>query len=581
MRALGSFFLLLVLGCFTALAGRLVDLQYFQHAEYAALARHYLDSQIDIPFRRGAIFDARGRELAVSFARRSCAIDPQIVKKKYGSLDQTLDKLRTVLQLTPAEIDHIFQQADRDGKHFVWVKRFLNDATAAAVENLRLSGVILAPSYQRYYPQKTVAAAVLGFTDIDGRGLEGVERAGDALLRGETLTAPAWRDALGRKMTDETTAIPRNPPLNVELTLDAYVQMIAEEELDKALKQFGAPGGCAVVLNMRGDILAMAGLPGFDANNPNGAPVENRLIKGVAMAYEPGSIFKPFVVAAALEKKVVGVDDEFFCENGAWKMPGVGRVLHDTHGYGKLTTAGVLIKSSNIGVAKIAEKLGMEKLFRAIRAFGFGLPTGAPLAGEIGGKVFPLEKWTAFSRGSVPMGHEFTATPLQIAAAWCALANGGEWYQPRLIRRVFAAGGDTVAEVPPQKKRRVVSPATAQAVRSILKRTVEEGTGRHARSELYDFGGKTGTAQQAVNQQEAARGLKGYSPDRYIGSFVLIAPIDRPEIVVLVSICDPDPRRGYYGGTVAAPAVRAIAERVLTYQQVPAKKTAITLAARN
>jgi cell division protein FtsI/penicillin-binding protein 2 len=441
------------------------------------------------------------------------------------------------------------------------------------VAQAKLPGVILFDDYVRHYPLKFVGAGVVGFTTNDGTGLEGIEKYADLNLRGAERRREIARDGLGRTLSASGAgAQTAAPSQSVVLTLDAYIQAVAEEELARGVAQFAARDGCAVVLDaVNGDVLALAGFPAYDLNHARETAPEYRLLSAIASTFEPGSIFKPVVIAAALEQQVVTPTTDFFCENGAWTMPGTKRVLHDSHPYGNLTTTGIFVKSSNIGVAKIAARLGMEKLHRAITAFGFGKPSGLPLGGELGGKVFPLEKWTSFSRGSVPMGQEITTTPVQMALAYCVFAADGTLPAPRLIRELVDAQGQPLATIPVQKRRRVLSPATAKIVREMLAATVRDGTGKHAKSELYDLGGKTGTAQLAVNAAERARGLKGYSPERYVGSFVALAPIAQPKIVTLVSIREPNKTQGYYGGTVAAPAAKAIVERTLQYLQVPTK----------
>lgn len=577
----GAFFLTALLLLFGGLGYRLVDLQYFRHAGFAADAQNFLDSEMRFTTRRGKILDARERELAVSIERRSCAVDPVLAARALGSFDKLVEKLRPVLDLTPAELDSLYRRAANPKTRFAWVRRFLPDEQAAAVEKLRLPGVVLPIDYERKYPQKTVAAGVVGFSGMDG-GLEGIEKVCEPVLHGMDGKRAVWRDGVGRQLADDADELVSDTPaLNVVLTLDSYVQAIAEEEISKALEQFHAVSGCAVVMEVEtGNILALAGLPTFDLNRPGDFPVANRLIQGIATAYEPGSIFKPVVMAAALDQGLLTKDTKIDCGNGAWTMPGTRRTLHDTHGYGVQTATGVIVKSSNIGIAKVAALMGMPKLHRVIRAFGFGAPTGQPLAGEIGGKVHPIEKWTSFSNGSVPMGQEITVTPLQMAAAYCALGNGGILYRPRLINRVVDADGKLVSFVAPEAVRRVLKPEAAKTICEMLAATVRDGTGKKAKSGLYNIGGKTGTAQLAVNAAERALGLKGYSPDRYIGSFAALAPIEKPRIAVLVSIREPDKSKGYYGGTVSAPATRGIIERTLQYYRVPTLPDQSQVAAR-
>ncbi|MCX7934154.1 MAG: penicillin-binding protein 2, partial [Planctomycetota bacterium] len=327
-----------------------------------------------------------------------------------------------------------------------------------------------------------------------------------------------------------------------------------------------AAAGAVVMSPQSGDILAWACWPTYNPNNPGAAEGRHRLNSIIATVFEPGSTFKPFIWAAALEEKAITPEMRFFCENGAWTMPN-GRVLHDVHGYGELTAEMVLVKSSNIGMAKIAALLGAGRLHRWIRAFGFGEITGVSLGGELSGSVHPLSRWTSYSLGSLPMGQEITVTLLQLATAYSAIANDGLLLKPRLVKAIRDAEGGLVHEVPIAVRRRVLQTETCAVLRRILRRAVSEGTGKAANMPEYALAGKTGTAQLKVNAEEYRAGLRGYSRTRYLSSFVGMAPAEEPRLVIAVAVREP--KGAYYGGTVAAPVVRDIARRALLYLGVP------------
>lgn len=573
----GGIFLAVLLIGFLALGGRMFQLQYYGYEKFAKSASGYIASKIGLAARRGNILDSRGRAVAVSRKVRSCAFDPKIADDKGVGREKVIEALRGALSLEPVELDKIYKVALRKKSRFVWIKRKLTDEQYKKTAELKLAGVIFPEEYKREYPQKETASQVVGFGNIDGKGQEGVERVCDSILRGVDGSREVMRDAAGRKlMTDSGELLSANQGLDVELTIDSYIQSLAESELKNAVEEFGAKSGTVVALDpLTGDIMAMASYPWYDPNTPVAFPVENRLNAGIASQFEPGSIFKPFVVAGALESGAVTPRTKFNCEGGAWKMPNSSRVLHDAHGYGTLSTEMILVKSSNIGTAKLAGLLGKKQLYDYVKAFGFGSKTGVPLSGELKGKVYPLKKWTEYSMGSVPMGHEISVTPIQVVAAYGALANGGVLLRPRLIKRVLDTDGRVVNNIPIKPLRRVISQKVAGSIMSMLGKTVSVGTGKKAKLREYAVGGKTGTANLAVNKEEYLAGERGYSQTRYIGSFVGVAPVENPRIVVMVSIREP--KKAHYGGTVAAPAVGKIIKGSLRYLKVPVKN-AVTLA---
>jgi len=566
--------LLLILIAYAALAARLVRLQYMEHPLYEAQRRQQIQTETRLAPWRESILDAHGRILAVSVPSMSCALDPQRMREAARSVAETVQALETVIALTPRDIERIHQAADRPDTRFVWIQRHLPPAAYQALRDTEIPGVFFPKEYRRTHPQQQLGSHVVGFTDIDGTGLEGIELVCNALLRGSLSRLAAERDARGRLLISTASAGTDNASgTAVQLTLDATIQMITEEELARVVDAYKGPQttGCALVMDpYTGDVLALASIPTFNPEARDEAPVSHRLNLPIASVIEPGSTYKTFTMAAALEEKTVSLQDRFHCENGAWRMAN-GRILHDAHGYGWLTTAEVLIKSSNVGIAKIAATVGTAKLHRYLRLFGFGALTEIGLPGEIDGCLHPLARWTSYSMGSVPMGQEVSVTPIQLATAYCAIANGGILMKPRLVKALGADTEQSATPIPPATRRQAIRPETAAILRDLLGRVVSAGTGRRAELKEYSIGGKTGTSQLPVNAEEFRAGKRGYSETRYISSFVGMAPHDVPRIVVLVSVREP--QGAHYGGVVAAPAVREIVRRTLLYLRVPPRES--------
>jgi cell division protein FtsI (penicillin-binding protein 3) len=430
---------------------------------------------------------------------------------------------------------------------------------AEAVERLRLKGVYTVQEGRRFYPHASLAAHMLGFVGVDSQGLEGIERRLDPVIRGQPRDVEADRD--GRRQVIFTAGVPVPPAQGsrVELTIDAGIQDVTERELAAGVAAARAAGGAAVVLDpSTGEVLALANVPAFDPNQPGRLGdqrwrdrVRNRAITD---PYEPGSTFKAILAAAAIEERLVKPTDMFFCENGRYQ---IGRWrIHDSHRHGWLSFAEVIQYSSNIGATKVAERLGAERYYRYLRAFGFGARSGVELPGESPGIVRPVETWARVDLATLSFGQGVSVTPLQMAAAFAAIANGGLLVRPFLVRRVLTPDGDVVLANEPAVVRRVVSARTAGTVTALLRRVVEEkgGTGEKARLDDFPVAGKTGTAQK-VNLHTGT-----YSSKR-IGSFVGFVPADRPRVVILVLIDEPG--ASSYGGVVAAPVFRAIAGTVL------------------
>jgi cell division protein FtsI (penicillin-binding protein 3) len=544
----------------TLLAARLVHLQLFDGrslAERAARQRFYVEP---VPARPGDIVDRHGRLLAVTISAPSLYAVPQRVANPRAFAAALATALAIDAERLAADL------ARNHDKHFLWIRRRLSEDEAAAIRRLELprGSWGFRQEYLRCYPQGTVAAHLLGIRDIDNRGRGGIEQRYDALLRGTDGRRVAFRDARGRVVeVREDLSIAPTPGRTLVLTIDSVVQLYAERELDALMARHAPLGACALVMDVeKGELLAVASRPTFDPNDPANAPEDAWTNRAVTAVYEPGSTFKPLVVAWALDAGVLHPEEQVDCERGAYRMG--RRVLHDHHGYGELSVTDILVKSSNIGMAKIGERLGTEGLHRCVTAFGFGRPTGAALPGERSGMVRPAHLWNQYSIGSVPMGHELAVTPLQLVAAHAALANGGRSISPRLVLRNLdpVLADHDASESSPQVASQVVSREAAQWVIGAMAEVVSRGTGRAAQLPGVTVFGKTGTAQKI--DAETGR----FVHNRHVVSFIGGAPAHHPRVVVLVMADEPSVG-GQSGGAVAAPAAAEILRKTLLHLGVP------------
>jgi cell division protein FtsI/penicillin-binding protein 2 len=542
-------------------AGRCLAVQAFQRAPLVLLASRQQVYTETLPARPGDIVDVEGRILATSVLAESLFLDP-------ARIDQPRDvaeKLAAALGLDAAAIAEGI--ASNSARRFLWVKRRLSETEVRGVEALGLppESFGFRREFLRCYPQGRLATQVIGFRDIDGDGRGGIEQSHDSVLKGVGGSRRVVRDAHGRSLTilEEDTLLPR-PGRTVRLTLDTVIENYTEEVLDDVIEQWKPASACAVVMEpSTGRILAMASRPTFDPNAMHDVADDAWTNRAIADIYEPGSTLKPMIVAAALDAGVLRREEKLFCENGVYVMG--RRVLHDHHPFGTLSIADVVIRSSNIGMAKVGERLGNRHMHAALSRFGFGRPTGVPLPAEESGMLLPLERWTSYSTGSVPMGQEIAVTPLQLVTAYCILANGGRAIRPRAVED--SAGND------PPVSDSVVSPETARWVcETVLRGVVEDprGTGRRARLEYYDVFGKSGTAQKV----DPATGQ--YSHQLHVSSFVAGGPIEDPRAVVVVLVNEPSVGGTHYGGTVAAPAAREVLRRTLLYLRVPPTQVAVS-----
>lgn len=540
-----------VVGVFLALGlligARLVWLQVVGAGRYLTVAHQQHHLVVELPAMRGAIYDRHLQPLAIDIRLPSLYADPRWIK----------DKARTAKVLAPllGMPEPAVRRRIDQPRGFVWLARKTSNYAAHQVKASRMAGVDIVKEPRRVYPGGPLAAHLLGFAGLDHRGLEGLERTLDPWLSGR----PGWRwlqrDAKQRPFEAWVRdVVPPRHGLDVVLTIDQVIQYAAEQALERVCRRHHAQGGSLIVLHPRtGEILGLANYPPYDPNRPARAPADARRNRAVTDTFEPGSVFKVVTASAVLGEQVVAPTDRFYCEQGEY--PVAGRILHDAHPHGWLTFREVIEKSSNIGTAKAAIKLGPERLYRYMQAYGFGRPTGAGLPGEVAGVTKPPSAWSRPSTFAIPIGQEVTVTAMQLAVMIATVANDGVMMRPWIVKAIRDPQGQVVRAGQPEMVRRVIAPDLAAELQTILAGVVERGTGKLAGVAGYRVAGKTGTAQKVEGG--------AYSHRHFVASFIGFAPVDDPQLAVVVIIDDPHP--AYYGGVVAAPAFQEVVARVLPY----------------
>lgn len=535
------------------LAARTAYLQLVKHEHYLSKKEQQFTARIPQRIPRHNILDARGRTLAVSLKVPSLYLHPGELEISPGQAKEKISRFTGIPQKNLPEIN--------PDKSFVWIKRELPSNWYRKLKKLPVRGLHVLDEYRRFYPCGNYMGCTVGFTGIDDNGLAGIEKVYENTLKPAIFNRFSGKDAKGNILVSSTDIQqPKGLDSSLVLNLDSAIQLFVTHELKRVYEEFKARSVSAVVMNCRnGQILALSTIPSYDNNRYSDYSSRDMRMRPVCDVYEPGSTFKSFVMAACLEEDLVCESDKIFCENGAWRKD--GRTLHDCHRYGSLTAEAVIYKSSNIGAAKLGIKLGKQRLYGYIRAFGFGRKTGVDFPGEENGILRHPSKWSRISITSLPMGQEIGVTMLQIASAYSCIANGGRLIRPSLAKGIYSPAYN-MKQFKPEVVRRVISEKTARRTLDILEKTVRLGTGRRAISMQYNIAGKTGTAQKA--------GPGGYSKDKYVASFVGIAPVEDPVITVIVAA--DEPKTAHYGGVVAAPAVRQIIEQTLNYLGVPCRR---------
>ena len=541
---------------------RVTSLQLFRSTYLRILAAKQHNILIELKPERGDIFDRNMRCLALDHNVYSVFAMPHLIEE--ADKEQVARKLAPVLGMGKGSV---LERIKKD-KYFVWVKRELDEKKKSEVEALNLDGIELMKEYKRFYPNSGLACHVLGFAGLDDTGLEGVELAYDSYLKGTSGWRWTVRDAKRRDiLADDKKFIPPSEGLHAVLTIDEAIQHIAERELDAAYRKYEAKGATIIIMDpYEGSILALANRPAYDLNNFDSSSENQKRNRAVTDVYEPGSVYKIVTASTALENKVVTLGKVFYCENGQYAV--AGRILHDSAPHKDLTFREVIEKSSNIGTVKVAMLIDKNELYRYSRLFGFGERTGIDIPGEINGILRPPSKWSKTTISCLPIGQEVGVTSVQLVSAIAAIANGGYLVKPRIVREIINDEHDIIRSFPPVEVRRVISKESSDTMKDILYGAVEKGTGRNAILEQYTTAGKTGTAQKV--------GPDGrYSHTQFVASFAGFAPANDPKIAIIVML--DEPKKSYYGGTVAAPVFANVARDVLRYLKVePDKKKETT-----
>jgi cell division protein FtsI (penicillin-binding protein 3) len=537
-----------------AIFQKLFSLQVLHHQEYSRMARARQELVIEIPAPRGTIFDRSGQPLAMSVQTESVYVNPL----KVPDLGVASEILALVLHVDRAGLYEKMQEAYDNDRGFLWVKRKIAPEEAESLRTLRLEWIKIQTESLRHYPKGSLAAHVLGAVNFEERGTAGVEKALDSVLRGQPGQARVLTD-VKRRGIDSQLATEARAGTPVTLTIDERLQFVAEREIAAAVRTHHAVSGSVVVMNpYTGHVLAMASFPTYDPNviPEPGESLAKYQNHALSVPFEPGSVFKVITLSAALETTSLRPESPINCHGGVLKLP--GRTIHDSHGgLGVIPMAIVLAKSSNIGAIQVGMRVGQDNMYQYMRRFGFGQRTGIQLPAESPGKVYKLSRWGTTSLASVSMGQEVSVTTLQLAQAASVVANGGMLVRPLLVLKK----GNQVA--PEQQPVRVIQPETAITMRQMMEGVVlPGGSGTRARLAGYTVGGKTGSAQIF---DFAAR----HYTHSYNGSFMGIAPLTNPQIVVVVTLNGTHGGEAGFGGVVAAPVFRVVATEALRVLDVP------------
>jgi cell division protein FtsI (penicillin-binding protein 3) len=555
------FFFVLLIVTFLSLAGRCFYLQFLKSDHYYSISIKQQQKRVVQKPQRGVILDCRGKALAASNKIQTIFAEPRAIKEP----KDVSNKLAPIVNIGAHEICKLITESKNSG--FVKIKADAepNQCSAAG----KIYGIGVQSDWQRHYPMGHLAAHVVGFTSTDNRGLDGIELQYDKELAGSPGRNIFLADArpFRRPIRLKQQSSVLTDGFGLILTIDASIQQFARAELLKQYEGYEAESAVVIVAEpATGAILAMVSLPDFSPANARSSDPDNFRNRAITDTFEPGSLLKPIAAAIAIDTGAVSRNEKIFCEYGNYHGKGFGRIgEYGNHKFGNLTVREILVHSSNIGMAKIGQKVGKEKLYRGMKLFGFGKKTGLDLPGEVSGVLWPVQKWTGYSVTRIPFGQEISVTAIQLVRAFCILANGGHSVRPFLVRATVDNSGQIIKlKRPPSAVGFVISPEVARwTVTEALVGAVNEGTGKKARLKKWQVFGKTGTAQLAKSDS------KGYSDTDYIASFIAGAPADDPAVVVLVSIRKPNIKlgKGYTGGTVAAPVAAKILEKTLTYLQ--------------
>ena len=552
----------MVVLAFTGMATRLVMLQVIEAPAYAKLAANQREREVIFPARRGAVFDRDGEPLAISVDLYTVFADPSLVV----DAKEAARRLAPVLRRKAGALEKKLR-GTWPGDRFEFLARHVEPDLARLIRSLDIPGVYMETAPKRYYPNAELAAQVLGFVDIDGKGLAGIELQYEKILKGEPGKMVLEQDPSGRPLPQAEFQYERpETGRSIFLTIDKEIQYYAEQALAGAVQQFAADAGTAIVLRPRtGEILALANAPTFDPNEPGSSDPATQRNRGLTDMYEPGSAFKAVTVSGALEERAVMPKTTFVVPES---MQVSSEVIHDSHSHAteKMTVAEIIRDSSNVGTVKIGMALGEKRLDEYIRRFGFGKETGLGFPGETAGSVIDLQDWSGVSIGNLPIGQGIAVTPMQMAAAYATIANRGVWVEPKIVYGTMDDRGG-IDRAPGANSREIISRRTARQVTRMLTSVVSDGTGINAQVPGYAVAGKTGTAQKALP-------TGGYG-NSYVASFAGYAPARHPEIVAIVVL---DEARPIWGGHTAAPTFQKIMEFSLRHLGISPSGNAVQAA---
>ena len=553
----------LLIALFIMVSIKALELQILDRERAFKIARKQHRGTSTLLPRRGKIFDRNGKELAVNIDVKSVYVNP----KKVTNPSETAKILSEKLNLSQKKI---LDRVSSD-KSFVWIKRLADSESVEELQNLDITGLGYIPEPKRIYPNGHLMGQVIGITDIDSIGIEGIEYRYDRLLTGKTRKITLKRDARGHKILNDPSEIQdidqyKTSGHDIVLTIDSQIQHIVERQLKEGIEEVGGEKGMAIIMNPEtGEVLAMASYPFLDPNNFSKFPEVNRRNLPIWYAHEPGSTMKVFLAASALDDKKVNPNSKFNCENGRRRIGSA--VIRDIKPRGTLTVAEIVKYSSNIGASKIGELLGRDKYYKYLNKFGFGKKTGIGLPGESSGLLAAPRKWGPIELATISFGQGISVTTLQLVTALSAIANGGYLMKPYVIEKIVGPDGNVIEQNSPEVVTRVISYDTSYQMKQIMQGVVENGTGKKAQIPGFSVAGKTGTAQ-IPNPKSG-----GYYSDRYIASFIGFAPVEDPSIVMVVVV--EAPRKKKHGGSVAAPIFKQIAEKVLFHMGLSPKKVLV------
>ncbi len=547
-----------ITGLFLVLGYRSFELQVLQSEKFSAGAKKQHSRVYKMPPIRGTLFDRNKKPLATSVWATSIYLNPKEVKDP----DKLARAISKPLGLSRKKLISL----TRSEKPFVWIKRGEDSRTGKKIKALGLSGVGFAEEPKRIYPNGSLLGQAIGFTNIDLKGVEGLEYGFEKMLAGKPATARIRTDGRGNRISDVLLNAKEQSTKgnDVLLTVDSNIQHITEVALEKGIREMKADRGAALLMDPQtGEILSMASYPFFDPNRFGEFPQKTRRNLPVWMSFEPGSTLKVFLAATLLEEKMGDQNTEYDCENGKRRIG--PKVIKDLHGgHGILTVSETITYSSNICAWKIGETLGKKKLHDSLRNFGFGETVGVDLPGEASGKIQNLRNWKDIELATISFGQGISVTAIQLATALSSIANGGYLIKPYIVKKIVSPEGKVLMERNPEPVKKVISYDTASKITRILEQVVESGTGKNASITGYRVAGKTGTAQMPNPK------TRTYYKNRYLSSFIGFAPANDPRLALVVIV--ENPRKHTYGGVVAAPIFKSITEKVLFYMQIPPRK---------